>query len=1355
MFRTIVFGFLLSILLIQPAVRAQGTIITANWGPPSAANEWQKFEISLTADQFGVSQSDFEEVMANVQRIRIRTETHSGHDIGSIDNVTVGTRFSSEFNSGLDGWNAHGDGTMQWTETGGVSNSGYIAVHDWARGDWHYAVAPAAWSGDWSGLINSTFSFYYKSDYPDASAELEISSVFEKRIILTANPLVTPPNSNSRVRVSLNEIPASDVEISLSSENPCFEVPANITINAGASYAEFDATVPADADTGCTSAIEATASGYVSARLILTVGETAGGEGGASLCGQVTDATTGDGIAGAQITVAGLSTTTDNDGNYCIQNIPTNVILANFSGTPRSGPAPLTVQFENLSGVGVSTISASAETYSTFRSTVSLSEGEEKTLDISLSPMITDAEMRIVLNWGLNPRDLDIHLLVPKPGEDTHHLVYYSDKGSSDSFPYAYLDHDDTESYGPETITIKQFVSGRYKFYVHRYAGTGSLTASEAVVQIYTRAGLVHTVNVPASGTGDYWMVGEIDGNTGQVLIDSYIQGLRPSTGALHKGMAAALDQKQVQAAQDIVSWSWDFDGDGVVDSEEQHPQWVYANPGNYTVTLTVSDGTRDYVETKTHYITVTGEPSREDAYKVSITSIDPTNFPLVKLFVSVIDTLTNAPLTGLPFSAFDVTEDNQAVSDLSISTLSMTSGAKADIVFVFDITGSLDDEWNALKNRSLAFADSIAARGMDYRLGLVTFKDEITSIHDFTTDALEFKTWVDGLDPSGGGDSKENALKGLEAAAELSYRAVAQRIAVLITDADYHEAGESGDGITHFTTETMISHLNARNILCNVVGPDEPQFEKLAEQTGGYFYKLSQGFNNILDRIGNQILQQYVITYVPTNTTPDNTQRTAKVQVNYNSKTGSDQGTYYIGSSQLLTFPQVVLGIEGRTFTIDVYAQNVMNLSAAQYYLLYNKNKISALQVTSGGFMSSGGASEAFLSDIDEANGRIEINQSRLIQGNSTESISGSGLLASVEFEVKVRNCASTIDFYGLDLRQTDGTAIEVNSSGTEIESAGSSGSSSILCDFDEDLDIDTRDFALLGTYWKPVNHASGDVGPASGAVPMLTPAPDGRVGFEDLFTFTRMWNWYYLALNTNGSSLAKQDGRLFGQWSENDGKLRYDVYLKNVNRLAMGHLKLSFNTAALTVDRIESGSLLTPSDESCVLFTDTGQPGQVDVTFSKLTGTNQSAVINPSGVLFSILFQRTGQGGASALCFEQVDLRSPDNTPVSVIRDNQDNLEIETLPETYKLANYPNPFNNRTVIRYELPIAGRVDIQIYNILGQPVRELVHNPMQAGIHTVSWDGKNNYGIDAGSGMYMLKMTAGNQSLQRKLLYLK
>ena len=52
-----------------------------------------------------------------------------------------------------------------------------------------------------------------------------------------------------------------------------------------------------------------------------------------------------------------------------------------------------------------------------------------------------------------------------------------------------------------------------------------------------------------------------------------------------------------------ITTWEWDFDNDGIIDSTDQHPNWIYTEEGNYTVSLTISDGTRFDTEIKEDYI--------------------------------------------------------------------------------------------------------------------------------------------------------------------------------------------------------------------------------------------------------------------------------------------------------------------------------------------------------------------------------------------------------------------------------------------------------------------------------------------------------------------------------------------------------------------------------------------------------------------------------------------------------------------------------------------------------------------------------------------------------------------------------
>jgi len=100
---------------------------------------------------------------------------------------------------------------------------------------------------------------------------------------------------------------------------------------------------------------------------------------------------------------------------------------------------------------------------------------------------------------------------------------------------------------------------------------------------------------------------------------------------------------------------------------------------------------------------------------------------------------------------------------------------------------------------------------------------------------------------------------------------------------------------------------------------------------------------------------------------------------------------------------------------------------------------------------------------------------------------------------------------------------------------------------------------------------------------------------------------------------------------------------------------------------------------------------------------------------------------------------------------------IDDETaLPTEYALRqNYPNPFNPETTIDYQLPQAGEVTIEIYNILGQNVRTLVSEEKQAGSYTARWNGALNNGSKAPSGIYFYKLTAGSFTQTNKMTMLK
>jgi len=94
--------------------------------------------------------------------------------------------------------------------------------------------------------------------------------------------------------------------------------------------------------------------------------------------------------------------------------------------------------------------------------------------------------------------------------------------------------------------------------------------------------------------------------------------------------------------------------------------------------------------------------------------------------------------------------------------------------------------------------------------------------------------------------------------------------------------------------------------------------------------------------------------------------------------------------------------------------------------------------------------------------------------------------------------------------------------------------------------------------------------------------------------------------------------------------------------------------------------------------------------------------------------------------------------------------------LGHEFKLfQNAPNPFSKSTAISYHLPKTGKVSLNIYNINGQLVKTLVNSDQPAGRYTANWDRRDNQNKQVSAGVYIYRLSAGNQTLSKKLIVLK
>jgi hypothetical protein len=80
----------------------------------------------------------------------------------------------------------------------------------------------------------------------------------------------------------------------------------------------------------------------------------------------------------------------------------------------------------------------------------------------------------------------------------------------------------------------------------------------------------------------------------------------------------------------------------------------------------------------------------------------------------------------------------------------------------------------------------------------------------------------------------------------------------------------------------------------------------------------------------------------------------------------------------------------------------------------------------------------------------------------------------------------------------------------------------------------------------------------------------------------------------------------------------------------------------------------------------------------------------------------------------------------------------------------NYPNPFNPSTTIRFSIPVQTRLNLKVYNTLGQEVATLADGEYDAGTYSVQW---NAAGF--ASGVYFYRLQAGNRAETKKLILLK
>lgn len=145
--------------------------------------------------------------------------------------------------------------------------------------------------------------------------------------------------------------------------------------------------------------------------------------------------------------------------------------------------------------------------------------------------------------------------------------------------------------------------------------------------------------------------------------------------------------------------------------------------------------------------------------------------------------------------------------------------------------------------------------------------------------------------------------------------------------------------------------------------------------------------------------------------------------------------------------------------------------------------------------------------------------------------------------------------------------------------------------------------------------------------------------------------------------------------------------------------------------------------------------------VTEIEVDSTNYTDVLKKSGN-FTYFVQSIDFSG---------NLSQPSEVAQITIISVSNEIQLESVPREFLLfQNYPNPFNPSTKIRFDIPEASVVKIEVYNLLGQKMKTLVNAQKTAGVHTVTFDA-----ADLSSGMYIYKIEAGSFVQVKRMTLIK
>lgn len=219
-------------------------------------------------------------------------------------------------------------------------------------------------------------------------------------------------------------------------------------------------------------------------------------------------------------------------------------------------------------------------------------------------------------------------------------------------------------------------------------------------------------------------------------------------------------------------------------------------------------------------------------------------------------------------------------------------------------------------------------------------------------------------------------------------------------------------------------------------------------------------------------------------------------------------------------------------------------------------------------------------------------------------------------------------------------------------------------------------------------------------------------------------------------------------------------NIHLRNTVGISGIQFIANFNGHLLTVRSAETTDLTTQMNIAynvwrdsikILLYSTIGlsiEPG--DTSIIKLIFDVSNSAITGDSTLIHLKDVKVSDQNGEPLVVTAYDGWFHFSSPSGTVSEGSNS---STKPQTYALCqNFPNPFNTRTCIKYQIPKADRVILKIFNILGEEVKTLIEGEKKAGFYSVIWDGRDNNCKPMASGVYMYRLQSESFICIRKMI---